>query len=398
MLTCLAHLIFIHETDMTKIAVLTTSRAEFGLMHGVISQIDKSTQLTLQLIVSGSHLSKAHGYTITEIMDHGLTVAAQIPIFSDVDSEQSNAIANATTEFAKALKDLEPDLVVMMGDRFELLGFASAAVLFNVPIAHLSGGEVTSGAIDDSIRHALTKLSYLHFVSNKMHAERVIRMGENPQRVFNVGEPGLVRLYQKPKFTLRELNLSLNTVLQDNQYFLFTYHPVTTESRAENSKAIGNILSALDEFPEYKIVVTYPNADLGYEVILKKLKKYAADNTDRVILIPSLGFHRYHTALKHCALVLGNSSSALIEAPSLYKPSINIGSRQEGRLSAKSVLHCTDSRVAETIRKGLNEEFKLFCQSVHNPYGNADSIEEIIEQLILFKPTKTVKKVFHDQA
>ncbi len=385
---------------MTKIAVVTTSRAEFGLMFDVIKQIENSTQLELQLIVSGSHLAKEHGMTVNEITEQGLCIAAQIPILSQIDSahENVNAIAKAAAGFSEALIELQPDLIAMMGDRFELLGFANAALLHNIPIAHFSGGEVTSGALDDSIRHALTKMAYLHFVSNQEHAERVLNMGEDPSRVFNVGEPGLVRLYQEPKFKLTELSSSLRFELIENKFFLFTYHSVTTESLAQNTAAISSILDALDHYPDYKVLMTYPNADEGHETILSALKAYQQAQPERVIVVPSLGFHRYHTALKHCALVAGNSSSALIEAPSLQKPSINIGHRQQGRLSAQSVIHCLPNQLPKAIEKGLSAKFKTVCEKTVNPYGDADSIEKIIVQLEAFSPIKTVKKVFYDKA
>ncbi|MBR8842640.1 UDP-N-acetylglucosamine 2-epimerase [Pseudoalteromonas sp. JC3] len=384
---------------MKKVAVLTTSRAEFGLLYDVICKIEECQSLSLQLVVSGSHLADEHGTTINEIIDLGLSISAQLPILAGSSQRDNvNAIAKAASGFSDILEELRPHLLIIMGDRFELLGFANAALIHHIPIAHFSGGEVTTGAIDDSIRHALTKMSYLHFTSNYEHEQRVIRMGECPTRVFNVGEPGLTKLYQRPKFSLVELNKSLSSTFQKNQFFLFTYHPVTTQGLSENEHAIELILKAIDKFSEFQVLITYPNADYGYDVILKTLISYAENRPERVVLVPSLGFELYHTALYHCALVLGNSSSALIEAPSLKKPSINIGTRQDGRLCAASVLHCSEESVVEAIEEALSEEFLTICASAENPYGDPESLTKIMRVLKRFKPISTVKKVFYDKA
>ena len=384
---------------MKKIAVLTTSRAEFGLLFDVIKMIEECQSLALQLIVSGSHLAEEHGATINEIIDLGLPISAQLPILTGSSKRDNvNAIARAANGFSNILEELNPHLIIMMGDRFELLGFANAALIHQIPIAHFSGGEVTSGAIDDSIRHALTKMSYIHFTSNHEHEQRVIRMGECPARVFNVGEPGLTKLYKRPKLSLADLNKSLCSKFQENKFFLFTYHPVTTQELTENKRAIEMILKAIDKFKEFKVLITYPNADHGHDILLKTLINYAESWPKRVVLVPSLGFERYHTALYHCALVLGNSSSALIEAPSLNKPSINIGTRQDGRISAASVLHCDIDSVKDAIEEALSEEFLKVCASVTNPYGDPESLIKIMRVLKQFEPTSTVKKVFYDKA
>ena len=280
--------------------------------------------------------------------------------------------------FADAFSRLNPDMLVILGDRFEALAAAQTAMILRIPIIHLHGGEITEGAYDDSIRHAITKLSHLHCTSTEEYRQRVIQLGESPDKVKNVGALGLDHLARGSFFSRTELSESLGLCLA-NPFFLVTYHPVTLGDE-HPEKSFQELLLALDEFSGYQVILTYPNADDGGRKLIPMIQDYVKNNFGRVIGVASLGQKRYLSAIKHACAVIGNSSSGIIEVPSFNVPTVNIGVRQRGRLCAESVFHCDAEKLAikKTLLKAVSKDFRLEEKGVLNPYGQGDASAEII--------------------
>jgi UDP-N-acetylglucosamine 2-epimerase (non-hydrolysing) len=375
-----------------KVAVFTGTRAEYGLLYWLINDINEDEMLKLQLLVSGSHLSSEFGLTYKQILDDGFNIAEKIEILLSSDSPVGTAksMGLAVLGYADALDRLSPDVIVILGDRYEALAAAQTAMIMRIPIIHLHGGEVTEGAYDDSIRHAITKLSYLHATSTDIYRQRVIQLGEAPDRVVNIGAIGLDHL-KRTKLMSRE---SLGNTLQFNlskPFFVVTYHPVTL---AEESAVdtFNSLLTALNNFPSHQVIITYPNSDDGGREIIPLLKSYASERPGRVLAIESLGQIRYLSALKYADVVIGNSSSGIIEAPSFDVPTVNIGQRQQGRLSAKSVLHCAASTksIVECIEQALSKGYKEDDEKIINPYGHGNASSRVIDmiKLLKFSPMK----------
>lgn len=377
---------------MRKVAVFTGTRAEYGLLYWLLKDLQQDSEIELQLLVSAMHLSPEFGMTYQQIEADGFTITEKVEMLLSSDSAVGTAksIGLGVLGFADALERMKPDVLVVLGDRFEALAVTQAAMILRIPIAHIHGGEITEGAYDDAIRHAITKLSLLHFTSTEAHRNRVIQLGEHPSRVFNVGAVGLDHLQRSKMFSLAELSASLNFKLEQ-PYFLVTYHPVTLAS--EPAKAsFENLLKALDAFPQHQIILTYPNADDGGREIIPLLEAYAKQQPSRVIAIPSLGQKRYLSAVKHAAAVVGNSSSGIIEVPSFKVPTVNIGERQRGRLAAESVFSCPSNTAAiiETLQLGLKNDLT----QVMNPYGKGKASEAILKQLKA--ADLSVVKTFYD--
>jgi len=377
---------------MRKIAVFTGTRAEYGLLYWLLKDLQEDPEIELQLLVSAMHLSPEFGMTYQQIETDGFTITEKVEMLLSSDSAVGTAksIGLGVLGFADALERMKPDVLVVLGDRFEALAVTQAAMILRIPIAHIHGGEITEGAYDDAIRHAITKLSLLHFTSTEAHRNRVIQLGEHPSRVFNVGAVGLDHLQRSKMFSLAELSASLNFKLEQ-PYFLVTYHPVTLAS--EPAKAsFENLLKALDAFPQHQIILTYPNADDGGREIIPLLEAYAKQQPSRVLAIPSLGQKRYLSAVKHAAAVVGNSSSGIIEVPSFKVPTVNIGERQRGRLAAESVFSCPSNTAAiiETLQLGLKSDLT----QVVNPYGKGKASEAILKQLKA--ADLSVVKTFYD--
>jgi UDP-N-acetylglucosamine 2-epimerase (non-hydrolysing) len=296
--------------------------------------------------------------------------------------------------YTDALSRQKPDALVILGDRFEALAIAQTAMILGIPIVHLHGGEITEGAYDDAIRHAITKLSYLHMTSTDEHKRRVIQLGEAPERVFNVGAIGLDHLNRGSFMSVDELSDSLGFVIK-RPYMLVTYHPVTLADE-DPETSFKELLDSLSEFPEYQVILTYPNADNGGRSIIPLLENYANTNSERVIAIPSLGQKRYLSAVKHSAAVIGNSSSGIIEVPSFDVATINIGMRQKGRLAAKSVIHCKPYKkdIVNAIHTGITQAYKTNDEEIRNPYGQGDTSSQIIT--LIKKMTAKPYKSFYD--
>jgi UDP-2,4-diacetamido-2,4,6-trideoxy-beta-L-idose 2-epimerase len=368
---------------MRKICVFTGTRAEYGLLYWLMKDIQASATLELQVIVSGMHLSPEFGASWKQIEQDGFNIDAKIEMLLSSDTAVGvvKSMGLGTIGFADALDRLSPDALVVLGDRFEALAIAQAAHIMRIPIVHLHGGEITEGAVDDALRHAITKLSNWHFVAAESYRNRVIQMGEDPSTVFNVGAMGLDHLKRSQMMSLGELSESLNFRLQA-PYLVVTYHPVTLLEE-DPVASLKTILVALDQFPDYQIILTYPNADNGGRALIPLLEEYAQRQPDRVLAIPSLGFKRYLSAIAKASAVVGNSSSGIIEAPSFGIPTVNIGTRQLGRLAAESILHCAPDSAAlmEALEKALSREFAHFCKNTRNPYGEGCASTEITKQL-----------------
>lgn len=379
-----------------KVAVFTGTRAEYGLLYWVMKDIQASELLDLQVIVSAMHLSPEFGETWRQIEADGFPVDAKVEMLlsSDTPVGVVKSMGLGTIGYADALDRLKPDMLVVLGDRFEALSVVQAALVMRIPVAHLHGGEITEGAYDDAIRHAITKMSNLHFTAAEQYRQRVIQMGEAPETVFNVGAVGLDHLLRNPPMSPEELSESLGFELKQ-PYFLVTYHPVTL-AEEDPEVSFRALLSALDRFPDHQVILTYPNADNGGRAIIPILEQYARESRERVLAIPSLGFRRYLSALSRASAMIGNSSSGIIEAPAFGVPTVNIGSRQLGRLAAESIVHCAPNEAAilDAIDLALTPEFKARAQHVRNPYGQGNAAARIVE-LIEHYSSPFIKH-FHD--
>lgn len=334
-----------------KICVVTGSRADFGHLYWLMKEIQNDESLEFQLIVTGMHLSQKFGMTINEIYQAGLPVSDKVEMLLPGDSHVSitKSIGIGVIGFADSLEKLAPDIIVLLGDRFEILAAAQAAMIANIPIAHLHGGEATYGSVDESIRNAITKMSNLHFVAAKEYAYRVLQMGENPSYVFNYGPPGQDSFLNLKILERKKFEESIKFNLGDTN-FLVTYHP-STWSNKKPTLAIEQLLLALESFNNSKIIFTMPNADVDNKEITCKIKKFVESNSERAVMFESLGQLRYFSAISYVDVVIGNSSSGLTEVPYFRKPTVNIGFRQEGRLYSSSVIHCEED--ALSIKKSI---------------------------------------------
>ena len=366
-----------------KVAVFTGTRAEYGLLYWLLKDIQSDSDLSLQLLVTGMHLSPEFGCTYTQIEKDGFTIDEKIEILLSSDSAVgvAKSMGLGVLGFADALDRLKPDCLVILGDRFEALAAAQTAMILKIPIVHLHGGEITEGAYDDAIRHAISKLSYLHATSTEEYRTRVIQLGENPQRVKNVGAIGLDHLIRTEMMTVSQISDSLNFTLT-KPYFLVTYHPVTLADE-DPCTSFQALLDSLDCFPDHQVIITYPNADDGGRKIIPMLEIYAQNNPERVFAIPSLGQQRYLSVVKHADAVIGNSSSGVIEVPSFEVPTVNIGMRQKGRLAAKSVLNCEPNKdsITNSIQCAVDRAYKKSDEKIVNPYGSGDASSQVIEMI-----------------
>ncbi|SMF37064.1 UDP-N-acetylglucosamine 2-epimerase (non-hydrolysing) [Alteromonadaceae bacterium Bs31] len=381
---------------MKNITVFTGTRAEYGLLYWLMKDIDATNGLNLQLLVSGAHLSPEFGCTYKKIEEDGFDINEKVEIVlsSDTAVGVAKSVGLGVLGFADAISRLKSDVLVVLGDRFEALAVAQTAMLLRVPILHLHGGEVTEGAYDDSIRHAITKLSYFHGVSTEEHRKRVIQLGESPERVWNVGAMGLDYLKRGTFMTLSELSRSIGFEL-GLPFFLVTYHPVTL-AKEDAVSTIMALLGALDEFVGYQVIITYPNADDGGRKIIPFIEDYVRKRKTKALAVPSLGMERYYSTLKYCRAVIGNSSSGIIEAPAFGTPTVNIGERQKGRVAADSVISCGVGQIdiSMTISNVVARAEKGEFRNVYNPYGCGNASEKVIE--MIKKIPGSMLKPFHD--
>lgn len=382
---------------MKKIAVVTGTRAEFGLLEPLLRKIRNSKELDLQLIATAMHLSPEFGETIKEIEERGYEVKKKVEclLSSDTATGVSKTMGVAMIGFADAFEELAPDLLILLGDRTELLAAASTAMVANIPIAHIHGGETTEGAYDESIRHAITKMSHLHFTSTDIYRKRVIQLGEDPARVFNVGAMSIDAIINAALLSKSEFEESIN-IRMDSRTLLITYHPVTLE-KSTSEKQFQEILNALNGLEDVKFVFTHANSDKEGRVVNKMIEEFVQRNKERAVHFKSLGHLRYVSALKHVNAVVGNSSSGLVEVPYFNIPTINIGDRQKGRVAAESVIHTKPSE--KSIKKALDQAFdKAFLKKIENQkqlFGEGDAAIKIFDILKEFR-IKELKKKFYD--
>lgn len=385
---------------MRKICVVTGTRAEYGLLKPVIKRINDDNELQLQLIVTGMHLSPEFGLTYKEIINDGFEITEKVEMLlsSDTSIGISKSTGLALISFAEVFERLKPDIIVILGDRYEMLAVAISAMFSNIPIAHLHGGEATEGSIDEAIRHSITKMSYIHFTSTEVYRNRVIQLGEDPNRVFNVGSTSVEIINNLKLLNKEELENEINMKL-DGKIALLTFHPTTLECCLEEKQFL-EILKALDYFKEIKIIFTKANSDKNGRIINQMIDKYVEENNDRCKAFTSMGQLRYLSAMKYCDFVIGNSSSGVLEAPIFNKPTINIGDRQKGRLQMKSIVNCnaTKEQVIKSIKKVTNKQFINNIKNNYNPYGDGKTSYYIINIIkgYLFNKKINLKKSFYD--
>lgn len=382
-----------------KIVVITGSRSEYGLLKPLLEEINKSDIFKLQLVVTGSHLSSSHGATISEIKSDGYKITKKVNLMlsSDRRLDTIKSMSIALSGFADALKELSPDLVLLLGDRFEIFMAATAAMIFGKPIAHIHGGEVTNGAFDDSIRHSITKMSHIHFVSTEKYKSRVVQLGESPSKVFNVGSLGVESIHKLDLLKKSDVEDAIDFEL-GNTSFLVTYHPVTIDSENEK-KNIINLFKAIKKFQSGRFIFTLPNADPGHQEIADLIKDFA-DSSSSCKYFESLGQHLYLSCMKNVTGVIGNSSSGIIEAPSFKIGTINIGKRQSGRIFAPSIINCAmdPDQIFEAIKKITSRNFIRSIKNIENPYERGDTSVKILDTLKIFKNNfaSLVEKEFYD--
>lgn len=387
-----------------KVCVFTGTRAEYGILSSLMRGIDEHPDMELQIVATNMHLSPEYGLTINEIRRDGFKVdkCVEMLLSSDTPTGTAKSVGLGIIGFADALAELQPDLVLILGDRYEMLGVAQTATLFNIPIAHLHGGEITEGAYDDCIRHAITKLSHLHFTSTEEYRRRVIQMGENPEQVFNVGALGVDNILNTKLLSVEELSSQIGFDFSGD-YLMCTFHPTTTEP-GEAERQTDALLNVLKEMlSDIKVVITLPNSDSEGRLIAEKMRQFADANKDRVLAVQSMGRVRYYSAVAGSKGVIGNSSSGLIEAPSLGVPTLNIGNRQKGRARGLTVIDCECNEGA--IRQGIKLLLSPFGQSLHsdtqnpNPYAASSgesTLKSILSVLASTDFTSLVPKAFHD--
>jgi GDP/UDP-N,N'-diacetylbacillosamine 2-epimerase (hydrolysing) len=380
-----------------KICVVTGSRADYGLLRWLMQEIRDDPTLELQVIATGMHLSRTFGLTYKEIEKDGFNIDYKFEALSNDDSAIgiAKSISNVITGCAEAFDVLKPDIVVALGDRFEIFGAASAALVARIPVAHLHGGESTIGAFDEAFRHSITKMSHLHFVAAEKYRSRVIQLGESPENVFLVGGLGLDNINKLQLMSKSDLEKSLKLKFREKN-LLVTFHPVTLEDHTAEQQ-VDQLLKALSKLKETTVIFTLPNADTGGQKIIKIIKNYVLNNANAYVF-SSLGQVLYLSCMAHVDAVVGNSSSGLIEAPSLNKGTLNIGDRQAGRLQATSVINCEPEMVSilEGLRKLYSVDFQVKLPQTINPYGNGGASAKVVDILRTISIDEIVKKTFYD--
>lgn len=385
---------------MRKISVVTGTRAEYGLLYWIIKGIHDDPDLELQLIVTGMHLSPEFGLTIKEIEKDGFPIKEKVEMLLSSDTESAIAISMGLgmIGFAGVYERLKPDILVVLGDRFEILSAVASAVPFRIPVAHIHGGEITEGAIDNLFRHAITKMSHIHFPATKEYTDRIIQMGEQPESVFCFGAPGLDNIYKLKLLDKQQLKNELG-LPGEKAWGVVTYHPVTLEKDSAKIQ-IEELLNALVEFSEIYWVFTLPNADTENRIIIERIKDYVQKKPQRAVLFSSLGQLKYLSLLKSAVVMVGNSSSGVIEAPSFELPVVNISDRQKGRVRVKNVIDvpvCEKNRIVTAINAAISKEFRDSLKGMENPYGSGNVSERILNVLkTITLGEKIIKKTFYD--
>lgn len=370
---------------MTKICVVTATRAEFGLLKPLLEKLLKIPDFDIRIIATGMHLSPEFGLTYKEIEEAGMKIDRKIEmqLSSDSTVAMSKTMGLTMIGFADYFEETKPDYAILIADRYETLAVAATAMCMQIPIIHLYGGETTEGAIDESIRHAISKMSYLHFATTEPYRKRIVQMGEDPNRVFNVGGLGVENVKTCPLLEKYELEESLGIKL-DKPYAVVTFHPVTLEKGSTKGQAL-ELMKACEEYPDMKFIFTKANSDASGRIINGLFTEFVEKHSNMRIY-DSLGLKRYLSAVKYAAFVLGNSSSGIMEVPSFGIPTVNIGDRQRGRLRAESILDCAPEKdsITDAINKALSDDFQRVCRSCKNPYEGKNPSGDIIEILQRF--------------
>lgn len=384
---------------MKKVCIVTTTRAEYGLLLPLVKRVHADAYLELLLAVTGAHLDERYGNTKKEIENDGFPIDVCIPILEQEDSQEAigKVMANAVSLFTSYFLRRKPDMVVLLGDRYETMGVALAALACKIPISHIHGGETTEGAIDEAIRHSISKMSYLHFTACADYQKRVIQLGEHPSRVFDVGALGIENIKTLQLLSREEIGRQIGFSLE-KPYALVTFHPVTLENETQ-TKQIEELLAALTQFPSLKLIFTKSNADSGGLEISKKIDEYVQKHPNQAIAFYSMGYLRYLSAMQSCAMVIGNSSSGILEAPAFRIPTIDIGDRQKGRIAAPSIIHCETQRenIVAAMEKAFSPKFQQLCATVESPFGDghtSDKIVTIMKETLL--KGISLKKSFYD--
>ena len=370
-------------TRPRRICIVTGTRADYGLLYWIMRGVEEHPRLELQVVATGMHLSPEFGLTYRTVERDGFSIDEKVEMLLSGDSPVAIAksVGLGTIGFADAFARLQPDILLVLGDRFEILAAAQAGMVARIPVAHVHGGEVTEGAIDDSIRHSITKMAHWHFAAAEPFRQRIIQMGEAPSRVFAVGAPGLDYLEHLDVMSQSATEASLNVTLREPP-FLVTYHPATLGDRSPR-EAIDEVLRALDAFPEAQIIFTRANADTEGRVINQAIDAYVEARQDRTSVYTSLGQQRYLSLLHYVDVVIGNSSSGIIEAPSIPVATVNIGDRQKGRPRSSSVIDCAEraASIVDAIAQARSPGFKKRVAEVLSPYGAGGASRKIVERL-----------------
>lgn len=385
---------------MKRVCVVTATRAEYGAMKRVIKTLHDDKDIDLCLLVTGTHLSEKYGYTVKEIIEDGIPICKKLTVLDERNDEQGiiRTISNTLLTVSAAFQELKPDIVVICGDRYELLPICNASLIYGIPVAHISGGEVTEGAIDDMVRHSVTKMSHIHFPACEEYRQRIIQMGEQPDRVFNYGDIGVENIRKMNFLKLDELENELQIPLH-MPYACVTFHPVTMEKGTALAQ-IKEITKALSRLNDMQYIFTKSNSDVEGNVINDYLEKWVL-NRDNCYLFSSLGARRYLSLIKYSEMIIGNSSSGIIEVPCFGIPTVNIGIRQKGRIRADSVIDCdvNESCIVNAIKKAGSEQFKKIAKYTRNPYEFANTSRMIVDKIKqLINDENLLKKHFHNIA
>lgn len=381
-----------------KICIVTSTRADWGLLGGIAKALNSRDDVTLQIIATNMHLAEKYGNTWQEIERDGLKIDYRVtmPTETATAGDTVLAMSECMKGMSEAFMALAPDLLLILGDRFEMLSVASTALIHRIPVAHMHGGEITQGAFDESIRHSITKMSHLHFTSTDEARNRVIQLGENPAHVFNTGAIGVYNILNTDFMSRDELEENLGTTIPEESVFV-TFHPSTLDEIPPYIQC-ENLLKALEEREDIKIFFSYPNNDTGGDAIISLIEDFVARNSHRSVVFPSLGARRYLSVLRCVKAVVGNSSSGILEVPSMHIPTLNIGIRQMGRQRAESVVDCDTTY--ESIKAGLDrvlsEEECTRARTIQNPYEKAGTLETIVETVATFPLENIIQKPFHD--
>lgn len=385
-----------YKTMKKKICIITATRAEYSYLKPLIFEFKKNHDIELQIIATGTHLDEKYGYTLNEILNDDIKPNACVKIIeNDTKIGILSTMANAIKKVGESIHKLSPDIVVLLGDRYEIFAIASACVILGIKIAHISGGDVTYGAYDDMFRHSITKMSNIHFTSCEEYRNRVIQLGENPETVFNVGSLSLENIKNLKLLSIEELNKNLGIDVKSTM--LATFHPVTMENSTQKEQ-FKELLEALSEQTKYNVLFTKANADNNSCELNILLQDYQAKYPEKFKVIESLGVLRYFSVMNNCACVIGNSSSGILEAPSFNVATINIGTRQQGRIQAKSIINCTAKKqdILTAIDRISTNEFRDILKTTKNFYEGENTVQKIALEIILFVNKLNTFKTFYD--